>query len=80
MTVDTQPQGDERVHWLPMVAAMMMGAMSKQVSQPQGGGLSAGTGGGLLDMLAPMLDRNGDGSALDDVIGSVGKWLGGRPS
>ncbi|RVA03328.1 MFS transporter, partial [Mesorhizobium sp. M7A.F.Ca.CA.002.05.1.1] len=22
MTVDTQPQGDERVHWLPMVAAI----------------------------------------------------------
>ena len=62
---------------LPMVAAMMMGAMSKQASQPQAGGMSAG-GGGLLDMLTPMLDSNRDGSAIDDVLGSVGKWLG-RP-
>lgn len=64
---------------LPMVAAMMMGAMSKGLSQQpqQGGGLSAGAGGGLLDMLTPMLDSNRDGSAIDDVIGSVGKWLGG---
>lgn len=63
---------------LPMVAAMMMGAMSKGVAQqPQGAGLSPGAGGGLLDMLTPMLDSNRDGSAIDDVIGSVGKWLGG---
>jgi hypothetical protein len=61
---------------LPMVAAMMMGAMSKRASEP--GGLSAGSGGGLMDMLSPMLDQNRDGSAIDDVLGSVGKWLGGR--
>jgi hypothetical protein len=60
---------------LPMVAAMMMGAMSKRATQPSG--MSAGAGGGLLDMLTPMLDQNRDGSAIDDVLGSVGKWLGG---
>lgn len=59
---------------LPMVAAMMMGAMSKQAAQPQASGMAAG--GGLLDMLSPMLDANRDGSAIDDVLGSVGKWLG----
>ncbi len=59
---------------LPMVAAMMMGAMSKRASQPGG----AAAGGGLLDMLSPMLDQNRDGSAIDDVLGSVGKWLGSR--
>ncbi len=60
---------------LPMVAAMMMGAMSKRATQP--GGASPGGDGGLLDMLSPMLDQNRDGSAIDDVLGSVGKWLGG---
>lgn len=47
------------------------------------GGLGAnaggvGAGGGLLDMLAPMLDRNRDGSVVDDVAGMLGKMLGGR--
>lgn len=60
---------------LPMVAAMMMGAMSKQAAQPPARGVSAGAGGGLLDMLTPMLDRNRDGSAVDDVLGSMGKFF-----
>ncbi|MBL8144111.1 MAG: DUF937 domain-containing protein [Acidobacteria bacterium] len=60
---------------LPMVAAMMMGAMAKQGS---GGPLasSAGSqaGGGLLSMLTPMLDQNRDGSVVDDVLGMLGKF------
>jgi hypothetical protein len=71
---------------LPVVAAMMMGAMAKRSgSAPAGlpGGLGAnlGTGsagGGLLDMLTPMLDRDRDGSVVDDVAGLLGKLLGGR--
>lgn len=75
---------------LPVVAAMMMGAMAKGASgraaAPGGlpGGLGAGlggnsgAGGGLLDMLAPMLDRDRDGSVVDDVAGMLGKFLGGR--
>lgn len=60
---------------LPLVAAMMMGAMSKQ----RGGASmmpSAGSadGGGLLSMLTPMLDQNRDGSVIDDVIGMLGKF------
>jgi hypothetical protein len=35
---------------------------------------SAG-GGGLLDMLTPMLDSNRNGSIADDVIGMLGKGL-----
>lgn len=58
---------------LPIVAAMMMGAMAKQ----QRGGAAmapAGTsGGGLLSMLTPMLDQNRDGSIVDDVMGMLGK-------
>ena len=70
---------------LPVVAAMVMGAMAKQ----QGGGAGRqagfgqaaagqGGGGGILDMLTPMLDGNRDGSAVDDVIGMIGKYMGGR--
>lgn len=83
---------------LPVVAAMMMGAMAKRAgghaAAPAGlpGGLGGGLslpgglganvsgapGGGLLDMLAPMLDRDRDGSVVDDVAGMLGKMLGGR--
>ena len=69
---------------LPVVAAMMMGAMSKRQfgGAPAQGGLGAalgqGGGGGILDMLAPMLDSNRDGSAVDDIVGMIGKFMGGR--
>ena len=33
---------------------------------------------GLLDALAPMLDANKDGSIADDVMGMLGKSMGGR--
>ncbi|MCZ2157144.1 MAG: DUF937 domain-containing protein [Bryobacterales bacterium] len=56
---------------LPVVASMMMGAVSKQTSGGQKA--AAAGGGGLLDLLTPMLDRDGDGSALDDI----GRMLGG---
>jgi hypothetical protein len=29
-------------------------------------------------MLTPMLDRDGDGSAVNDILGSVGKFFGSR--
>ena len=60
---------------LPIVAAMMMGSLSKQVRQP--GGLQAGTSGadGLFGMLTPMLDSNRDGSMVDDVIGMLGRFV-----
>ncbi len=54
---------------LPLVAAMMMGSLSKQSAQSS----SAAAGAGLLGMLAPMLDSNRDGSVADDVMGIVGK-------
>jgi len=70
---------------LPVVAAMVMGAMAKQqgggAAQQAGFGQAAagqGGGGGILDMLTPMLDSNRDGSAVDDVIGMIGKFMGGR--
>ncbi len=70
---------------LPVVAAMVMGAMAKNAGGraataglPGGLGANAGAGGGLLDMLTPMLDRDRDGSVVDDVTGMLGKFLGGR--
>jgi hypothetical protein len=64
---------------LPVVAAMMMGSMSKQVSRPsvQQAGLGSG-GDALLGMLTPMLDSNRDGSMVDDVIGMIGRFTSGR--
>lgn len=60
---------------LPLVAAMMMGAMAKQ--GPGASMASAGAsqpGGGLLAMLTPMLDADRDGSIVDDVMGMIGKF------
>lgn len=59
---------------LPLVAALMMGAMARQGT----GGSMAGApglpgGGGLMSMLTPMLDSNRDGSIVDDVMGMLGK-------
>ena len=70
---------------LPVAAALMMGALAKRQfggtpgqagMAPQLGAPAAG--GGLLDALAPMLDSNRDGSMVDDVIGMIGKFMGGR--
>jgi hypothetical protein len=57
---------------LPVVAAMAMGALSKQAAGNQAAAAPQG-GGGILDMLGPMLDQNGDGSAADDVLGMVSR-------
>ena len=60
---------------LPVVAAMAMGALSKQNSRGQMAAAAPQGGGGILDMLTPMLDQNRDGSAADDVIGMVSRMF-----
>ncbi len=55
---------------LPLVAGLAMGGLSKQTGQAQGGG------SGITDMLGSFLDADGDGSAMDDLIGMAGKFLG----
>lgn len=60
---------------LPVAATMVMGMLAKQHSG-QANVAAAGGGGDLLSMLTPMLDRDGDGSALNDILGSVGKMFG----
>jgi len=62
---------------LPVVAAMMMGAMSKGLTSPAAPQMtSPGAGGSLLGMLTPMLDTNRDGSIVDDVMGMLGRMSG----
>ncbi|HET9371436.1 MAG TPA: DUF937 domain-containing protein [Vicinamibacterales bacterium] len=61
---------------LPIAATMVMGSLATQ--QMRGAPAGAAGGGDLFSMLTPMLDRNGDGSVMDDVLGSVGRMFGGR--
>jgi hypothetical protein len=62
---------------LPLVATLVMGAMSRRTSA--GGPSLAPTttgGGGLLEMLGGALDSNHDGSALDDITRVIGRTFG----
>ena len=61
-----------------IVAAMVMGGMSRQ-SAGRGAGAAgaAATGAGLASMLTPLLDRNRDGSMVDDAVGFLGGLLSG---
>jgi hypothetical protein len=61
---------------LPIVAAMAMGALAKQ-TKSGGAGMQSGTAGkgGIGAMLGPLLDRDRDGSAVDDITGMLGGML-----
>ncbi|HEU5250593.1 MAG TPA: DUF937 domain-containing protein [Thermoanaerobaculia bacterium] len=63
---------------LPLVAAMVMGGLSRNaVASSDSGPVAApARAGGLMAMLTPLLDRNRDGSMIDDVIGMAGSVLG----
>lgn len=70
---------------LPVVAMMVAGYMAKQGGDESGGGglggligglLSGGnqsSSGGALGGLGSLLDLDGDGNPLDDIIGMAGK-------
>jgi hypothetical protein len=67
---------------LPVVASLAMGALSRHstASTASSGGLSAAAsasagGSGILGMLAPLLDRNRDGSVVDDILGSASRFF-----
>jgi hypothetical protein len=58
---------------LPMVATMVMGTLSKQSSaHPQ---VAASAESGLGGMLGSLLDSDGDGSAVDDILGMAKKFF-----
>jgi hypothetical protein len=61
---------------LPLVATLVMGAMSRKAQASGGPGLAGGNPGGLLEMLGGALDSNKDGSALDDITGMLGRAFG----
>lgn len=69
---------------LPLAATLMMGAFSQKSGPASGGipGMAAmpglsGSGGGIMDMLMPLLDKNRDGSIIDDVTSMIGRF--GKP-
>jgi hypothetical protein len=57
---------------LPVVASLAMGALSRQTGRSAAAAATGG-GAGILGMLTPLLDRNHDGSVVDDVLGSVSR-------
>ncbi len=59
---------------LPLAATLMMGAFSKRSGNTS---MSAGFGGsgGIAAMLRPLLDRNRDGSIVDDVSSMIGRFV-----
>ena len=67
---------------LPVAASLVMGAMARrQFGAPSAPGAAYGSqaeSGGLLDALTPLLDANRDGSMVDDVVGSIDRFMGGR--
>lgn len=62
---------------LPVVAALLMGTMSKQSATRGAANTmpSAGDDSGMLGMLTGLLDADKDGSVLDDVINMTRKFL-----
>lgn len=77
--------GDLLKKMLPVVAMMVAGYMAKQGGDSSGGGGLGGliggllgggsqsSGGSALGGLASLLDLDGDGNPLDDIIGMAGK-------
>lgn len=62
---------------LPLVATLVMGAMSRQTQASGASPLTPGKGpGGLLEMLGGTLDSNRDGSVVDDIAGMIGRTFG----
>jgi hypothetical protein len=62
---------------LPVIATMVMGAVSKQAgSQNLLGGMAAGSGdSGAPGLLTQFLDADKDGSVIDDIMGIAGKFM-----
>lgn len=62
---------------LPIAAAMMMGALARHqagtAAAPSG---TPESGGGIADLIGSALDRNRDGSMIDDVTSAIGRFLG----
>jgi hypothetical protein len=70
---------------LPVIAQLVMGAMSKQTTSSglgrtsgsglPGSGRTGGTSSAQPDVLTSLLDADGDGSVVDDLLGLAGKFF-----
>jgi hypothetical protein len=60
---------------LPLLASLAMGALAKQKKGAATAGAGAAQSGGIAGMLDSLLDRDGDGSMIDDVGGMLGGYL-----
>jgi hypothetical protein len=60
---------------LPLAAALMMSAFSQKAQGGAPMAAPAASGSGLADMLTPLLDRNRDGSMIDDVAGMISRYM-----
>ncbi|MCP5152898.1 MAG: DUF937 domain-containing protein [Ectothiorhodospiraceae bacterium] len=58
---------------LPLLATLAMGALSKQTNGGQA--LTGGAEGGAGGLLTSLLDADGDGSVVDDVLSMARKFL-----
>jgi hypothetical protein len=68
---------DTMKRMLPLVASLMMGAVSQQRTAGGIQSLAALAGkGSLVDLVTPLLDRDRDGSIADDVGGVVSRLFG----
>ena len=65
---------------LPIVATLAMAALARRSKQGGAGGAQAGAGGGLGGLLGSMLDRDKDGSVIDDLGGMLGGSMGRKNS
>lgn len=66
---------------LPIVATMVMGGLAKRSGAANGGVRDPkAASAGITSMLEPMLDRDRDGSMVDDVAGMLGGLLGRKKS
>jgi hypothetical protein len=59
---------------LPMLAPMIIGALTK-TSAPSMGNTMSSQGSGMTDMLTNLIDQDNDGSIIDDVMGMATKFL-----
>jgi hypothetical protein len=58
---------------LPVIAAMAMGALSRQTTGSREAAAAGPAAGGLTDLLSQFLDANRGGSMLDNVIGMASR-------
>ncbi len=59
---------------LPMLASLAMGALAQRATRGDNGNvqLGQGPGGGLFEMLGPLLGGNRGGGGLGDIAGALG--------